>query len=46
METFPCTLDGLVDALGRAVWLSLEGAPRRVMSGDQVIRRFEAGRDH
>jgi hypothetical protein len=41
VETFQRTLDGLVDALGRAAWLSLEGAPRRVMAEDLVIRRFE-----
>lgn len=43
METFPRTLEGLVAALGRAAWLSLEGAPRQVMAGDVVIRRFEGG---
>ena len=43
METFPRTLEGLVNALGRAAWLSLEGAPRRLMAGDRVIRRFEGG---
>jgi hypothetical protein len=43
VETFPRTLEGLVDALGRAAWLSLEGAPRQVMAGDVVIRRFEGG---
>ena len=45
MENFPRTLQGLMDALGRAAWLSLEGAPRRVMAGNLVIRRFEGGRE-
>ena len=35
-----------MDALGRAAWLSLEGAPRQVMAGDVVIRRFEGGTEH
>jgi hypothetical protein len=43
VETFPRTLDGLVNALRRAAWLSLEGAPRRVMAGELVIRQFEGG---
>jgi hypothetical protein len=43
VETFPRTLEGLMDALGRAAWLSLEGAPRQVMAGNVVIRRFEDG---
>ncbi len=45
VEIFPRTLEGLVDALGRAAWLSIEGAPRRVMAGDLAIRRFEGGRE-
>jgi hypothetical protein len=45
VETFPRTLEGLEEALGRAAWLSLEGAPRQVMTGNLVIRRFEGGRE-
>jgi hypothetical protein len=44
VETFPRTLDGLKDAFGRAAWLSAGGAPRVVMTGNKVIRRFEGGR--
>jgi hypothetical protein len=45
VEAFPRTLAGLVDALGCAAWLSIEGAPRRVMAVDLVVRRFEGGRE-
>jgi hypothetical protein len=43
VESFPRTLAGLWDALGRAAWLSVGGAPRLVMADDRVIRRFEGG---
>jgi hypothetical protein len=44
-ELFPRSLAGLQDALGRAMWLSLAGAPRRVLAGDVVVRRFVGGRE-
>ena len=43
METFPRTLQGLLAALERAKWLSWTGAPRQVVAGNRVIRRFEDG---
>jgi hypothetical protein len=43
-ETFPRTLEGLRGAIGRAMWLSLAGAPRSVVADGRVIRRYAGGR--
>src|SRR5579859_7674886 len=44
-ETFPYTLRGIEEAISRAKFASMGSSPRKVMTGQRVIRRYENGRE-
>lgn len=43
VETWPRTLEGVINATTRAAWLSVGRGPHTVYVGEQLLARFEGG---